>query len=270
MNILCFKFYNMKSLIASNCFYFVFFFVILWFIVCYWNIFKKAWRKWWETLIPIRNIYVLYKIIWYKRFFCIWIIFTVITIIEFILSFTIFDISFDNPHRSEIIHTYRSFSQYFSYWLAIYIIVSSLIVCSWLCKKFWKNIWFFLWLFFFRPFFLPALAFWWNNTYQWINYQTTTSLKKAIIRTLLITIVVFWFRTLIWLPPFIKWYYANFDKCPYWLRYKAWTTWPTDVCYWTTFWNVEVGDECEFFVGMWLIPADWSCDKYVEKLREWK
>jgi len=33
-----------------------------WSIICMWIIFRKAWRKWWESIIPVWNVYVLFKI----------------------------------------------------------------------------------------------------------------------------------------------------------------------------------------------------------------
>ena len=38
-------------------------------IVCFWMIFDKAWRHWWEALIPIWNIYVYFKIAGRKNWF---------------------------------------------------------------------------------------------------------------------------------------------------------------------------------------------------------
>ena len=38
-------------------------------IVCFWMIFSKAWRHWWEALIAIWNIYVYFKIAGRKNWF---------------------------------------------------------------------------------------------------------------------------------------------------------------------------------------------------------
>ena len=38
-------------------------------IVCFWMIFDKAWRHWWEALIPIWDIYVYFKIAGIKNWF---------------------------------------------------------------------------------------------------------------------------------------------------------------------------------------------------------
>lgn len=52
-------------------------------IVCFWIIFSKAWRHWWEALIPIWNIYVYFKIAGRKNWF--WALF-IVPILWFITS----------------------------------------------------------------------------------------------------------------------------------------------------------------------------------------
>lgn len=88
-------------------------------------------------------------------------------------------------------------------------------------------------------------------------------------------------------------YYKKHNECPSWFNYtKAWVLWPTASCYkptwycerttcgykenwkWRTCdlekhvrcwweWRIEVnlGDPCDFFLWMWMVPADGSCDK---------
>ena len=125
--------------------------VALFAIVCLWMIFKKANRKWWESIIPFWNSYVTFKIAWKKnRFWFLlipsiiywavllsWINWTVSTIILFvcwILSFV---------------------------WMILYIIMLFK-----LAKKFGKSWWFGVWLLFLAPIFLWILAFW-KAKYQW-------------------------------------------------------------------------------------------------------
>ena len=55
-------------------------------IVCFWMIFVKAWRHWWEALIPIWNIYVYFKIAGRKNWF--WALF--ITPILWVIASLIF------------------------------------------------------------------------------------------------------------------------------------------------------------------------------------
>ena len=38
-------------------------------IVAMWRIFTKAWEKWWKSLIPIYNLYIMYKIVGMKNWF---------------------------------------------------------------------------------------------------------------------------------------------------------------------------------------------------------
>lgn len=38
-------------------------------IIAMWKIFEKAWEAWWKALIPIYNVYILYKIVWMKNWF---------------------------------------------------------------------------------------------------------------------------------------------------------------------------------------------------------
>ena len=47
----------------------VWFFLFVRSIVCLWMIFSKAWRHWWEALIPIWNVYVYFKIAGRKNWF---------------------------------------------------------------------------------------------------------------------------------------------------------------------------------------------------------
>ena len=38
-------------------------------IIAMWRIFTKAWEKWWKSLIPIYNLYIMYKIVGMKNWF---------------------------------------------------------------------------------------------------------------------------------------------------------------------------------------------------------
>jgi hypothetical protein len=42
---------------------------LLIFIIAGWVAFNKAWEKGWKILIPIYNVYIMYKIAWYKNLF---------------------------------------------------------------------------------------------------------------------------------------------------------------------------------------------------------
>lgn len=124
--------------------------LILFSIVCVWIIFKKANRKWWESIIPFWNSYITFKIAWKKNRF--WFL-----IIPWIVQF---------------ITTYICNLLWISWWtiesviillcwlVALVGIVLYLIMFFKLSKKFWKSEWFGVWLLFLTPIFLWILAFW--------------------------------------------------------------------------------------------------------------
>jgi len=129
----------------------IYWLIIVFTIVCMWMIFKKAWRKWRESIIPVWNTYVTYKIAWKKnRFWFLlipaviywavllswisWTISTILLLASWILSFV---------------------------WVILYIIVLFK-----LAKKFGKSWWFGVWLLFLTPIFLWILAFG-KAKYQW-------------------------------------------------------------------------------------------------------
>ena len=129
----------------------IYWLTIVFTIVCMWMIFKKAWRKWRESIIPVWNTYITYKIAWKKnRFWFLlipaviywavllswisWTISTVLLLASWILCFV---------------------------WVILYIIVLFK-----LAKKFGKSWWFGVWLLFLTPIFLWILAFG-KAKYQW-------------------------------------------------------------------------------------------------------
>ena len=125
--------------------------IYIWIIICLWKIFLKAWRKWWESLIPIRHIYVLFKIShkvnpWFWILLILPFIFWLLCILLIIFIFTI------NKEQSNLIII----------WLNIISIIATAIyaiLLYWLTKVFWKSKRFFFWLFFFVPIFFWILAF---------------------------------------------------------------------------------------------------------------
>ena len=134
----------------------VLFFV--WAIICLWRIFLKAWRKWWEALIPARHIYVLFKISkrvnpWF------WILLSLPVIsywLAFLLAISIFTL---NWGLSEILYWIINF-------VGILAVAIYTIMLYGLTLAFWKTKWFMLWLFFFWPIFFWILAFD-KSTYIW-------------------------------------------------------------------------------------------------------
>ena len=68
-------------------------------IVCFWMIFDKAWRHWWEALIPIWNIYVYFKIAgrknWFWALFIAPILWIIVSILFWFFSATVHADSLD-------------------------------------------------------------------------------------------------------------------------------------------------------------------------------
>ena len=125
--------------------------IYIWIIICLWQIFLKAWRKWWESLIPIRHIYVLFKIShrvnpWF------WIL-LILPIIWWCLCAMLFAsmITFNKEYNDIIMLGLNAVSFTAT---AIYAIL-----LYWLTKVFWKSKRFFFWLFFLWPIFFWILAF---------------------------------------------------------------------------------------------------------------
>ena len=125
--------------------------IYIWIIICLRKIFLKAWRKWWESLIPIRHIYVLFKIShrvnpWF------WIL-LILPIIWWCLCAMLFAfmITFNKEYDNIIMLGLNAVSFTAT---AIYAIL-----LYWLTKVFWKSKRFFFWLFFLWPIFFWILAF---------------------------------------------------------------------------------------------------------------
>lgn len=128
----------------------------VWMIVCMWKIFKKAGRKWRESLIPIRNIWVLFKIAGHKnRFRC----FFIVPIVWIILS-VIFRFLWNTWTGWESLMTIKSFINWILGLCATILpLVATVLVSLWLAKKFGKHWAFWLGLLFLSPIFYGILAF---------------------------------------------------------------------------------------------------------------
>lgn len=110
-------------------------------IVCMWKVFKKAGRKWRESLIPIWNIWVMFWIAWVQKDFRLLFAPFIVMLLALILP----DFAY------VIVIIWRILS------------LCAFIVCVALqfkvAKKFWKSGWFWLWLLFLCPIFYGILAF---------------------------------------------------------------------------------------------------------------
>lgn len=126
----------------------------IWMIVCMRIVFKKAWRKWRESLIPIRNIWVLFKIAWKKNWFWFifwpWIAWFIISICAYIIG-----ISHWNSLWWTILNAINRVLGVISFIGCILFVI----MLFKLAKKFWKSVWFGLWLWLLSPIFLWILAF---------------------------------------------------------------------------------------------------------------
>ena len=140
-------------------------------IVCMWIIFKKAWRKWRESIIPVRNVYALCKIIWKKKRFWIFISPIIIWLIRFVVSIVFWILMGINWWTTwDWILLVKNFINRVLGISSIIMLIVSMIfgIISYfrLAKKFGKSARFWLWLLFLLPIFLWILAFW-NAQYQW-------------------------------------------------------------------------------------------------------
>lgn len=119
----------------------------IWMIVCMWKVFKKAGRKWRESLIPIRNVWLLFKIADRTPRFWVLVARPLLTAVYSILQ-AIIPMWVVGSAIARIL------------WLwSIVFLVAAITVQFWLAKKFWKSWWFGLWLLFLAPIFYGILAF---------------------------------------------------------------------------------------------------------------
>ena len=142
----------------------IFYLLLLVFIyVCLCIIFKKAGRKRREALIPIRNTYLMCKIVWKKKRFWIFMTLPIIGILRILLSLIFYAI-WSTWGDWEVLTTIKIILNWIlgmaSMFGEILIMVFSFIICFRLAKKFWKSDWFWVWMLFLTPIFLWILAFW--------------------------------------------------------------------------------------------------------------
>lgn len=126
------------------------------------KIFKKAWRKWREALIPVWNIFVLFKISWRKyRFIGAWPVF--IALICSIISRLLFSVKSREQYGCRCIIHVSDFQwtmmASFLVFLALSLIFKGIMAFA-LAKRFWKSKKFGLWLLLLSPIYFWILAFW--------------------------------------------------------------------------------------------------------------
>ncbi len=124
-------------------------------IVCMWKIFKKAGRKWRESLIPIRNIWVLFKISGHKKWFR-WLF---IVPLAWIIVSIIFRLLWTTWTWESLIVIKNAINWILGMCAILLPLIATILLCLWLSKKFGKHWAFCLWLLFLNPIFYGILAF---------------------------------------------------------------------------------------------------------------
>ena len=81
-----------KVVFYSFCFSIIIFYLLV--IIGFYRIFEKANEKGWKSLIPIYNIYLLYKIFWQKKYFVLLLIISFVCTVPtyFIYSQELFEL----------------------------------------------------------------------------------------------------------------------------------------------------------------------------------
>lgn len=165
--------------------------LVIWSIVSIWIIFKKAGRKWWEAIIPVWNVYVLFKIIWKTNRFwitllwlpLIWIIWLVISLVFYLLW----------QQWGEWILTIMNLVNRVlglaSFIFMIITIILIIIALYRLSKKFGKSGWFTVWLIFLTYIFIWILAFD-DAKFEGVEFNEKYSWKKWLLITLLISLII--------------------------------------------------------------------------------
>ena len=125
-------------------------------IVCLWKIFKKAWRRWRESLIPIRNAWVLFKISGHKKWFrCL----LILPLIWIIISL-IFRLIWASWAWWQLLLTVKNALNWLLGLCALLLpLIAVICVSLWLAKRFGKHWTFWLGLLFLSPIFYGILAF---------------------------------------------------------------------------------------------------------------
>lgn len=187
----------------------------IWTVISMWIIFKKAWRKWWESIIPVWNIYVLFKIIWKtKRFWILLCGLPLIWIIWMVYSLAFYVIW---QQWGEWLMTIRKMINRLL-WLAsfIFMIISlilTIIARCRLAKKFGKSGGFAVLLIFLTPIFTGILAFS-DAKCEWIEFNEKYSWKKYLLITIWISLIIACcYAGLEYkqYKDFYDFYYANYD-----------------------------------------------------------
>lgn len=279
---------KMTSLILSSAIIRFFSAILSFFsIVSMWIVFKKAWRKWRESIVPVRNIFVLFKIVWKKN----WFYFVILPFIILLFSLSSRILSFYNRWHwitnlfNDTIYSLLNLLFPFALILSLVFVISANLH---LAKKFWKSAWFWLWLLFLLPIFLWILAFG-NSKFEWIEFVKKYNLKRWILITILIWLLVGCcdaylkyklynpilsvYEYKIWNKDWeVKtttydwkkwwWMYENGKKVWHWIEYKIWVKWEWD-------YNVDGEREWEWKITTEDWKQWWWIYKNGKEIWEW-
>ena len=133
---------------------------------------------------------------------------------------------------------------------------------------------------------------WYSLTVPWWKYNAYLPTNQTITHCSITNPIVCWNEN-INKDEVLEYYYEH-NECPSWFGYSSpWVSWPTAYCYiyqrychdttcdyverdgkknvwacdldervWCWYGHgpmVSIGDPCDFFKWMWILPADWSC-----------
>ena len=145
----------------------------VWMVICRWRIFSKAWRKWWEALIPIWNAYVYFKIAWRKWWFWAMILVPIVWFVVSLLFWIIWNVAVassgvgvawiqeaSNMGQWSILIIIKNIINRLLGMTALVVpLIGSILVQFSMAKRFGKSWWFGLWLLLLTPIFIGILAF---------------------------------------------------------------------------------------------------------------
>ena len=154
----------------------------IWMVTCLWIIFKKAWRQWWESIIPVWNLYVFFKIAWKTSYFWVLILLPIIWLIHIVLMW------FSAGNESLFM-----ISSLFSWilWICTFLLplIAWLELPYWITKKFWKSNLFYIWMLFLTPIFMWILAFS-NEKYEKRELEKEYSYKKWLLISIGVALIL--------------------------------------------------------------------------------
>lgn len=244
--------------------------VWIWTIVCMWIIFNKTWRKWWESIIPVWNVYVLFKIAGKKWWFRSLLLVPVLWILVSIL-FWITMQSWDVNEYSSL-YAIKNVANWILWMLALIVPLMAWITMSyWLTKKFGQSNRFCVGILFLTPIFFWILAFS-DAKYEWIEFTKKYSWKKWLLITLWIALVIGCCDAWIKYKEYKDYYSSLWDPYEYEIWERDWELEMTTVDWNKWWWRYEgwkkVWHRIEY--ESHVIKWEWDYNNNGEREWEWK